>query len=225
MDWDGADAHLSAVIVSMVLDGASMASIAKRIGVSRNAVIGRTHRLRERGILPPVNPSVATAKLRVAKQRVKPHWPDMDREARLEMGRRWERDGYTARRAAAEVSGATPDQVRGYLSDNGIRLQSGLARHDNANVFDLNKIRIQRAREEEIESEVAITPAPDASTRVTLLELENHHCRYSVEDGFFCGGPADVIGGRSWCEHHARVVFSGRQAMQEGDDLEKEIAE
>jgi GcrA cell cycle regulator len=53
---------------------------------------------------------------------------------------------------------------------------------------------------------------PQAQRR-TLVELENHHCRFPVgepgaADFFFCGAPtADVAGGRPYCRAHARRAY------------------
>jgi GcrA cell cycle regulator len=49
--------------------------------------------------------------------------------------------------------------------------------------------------------------------RLTLVELENHHCRWPVSepgaaDFFFCGAPtADLAGGRPYCRAHARRAY------------------
>lgn len=49
-----------------------------------------------------------------------------------------------------------------------------------------------------------------AEQRRTLMQLENHHCRWPCgdpreSDFFFCGHPsADVIDGRPYCAHHSR---------------------
>jgi GcrA cell cycle regulator len=53
---------------------------------------------------------------------------------------------------------------------------------------------------------------PQAQRR-TLVELENHHCRFpigepSAADFFFCGAPtADLVGGRPYCAAHARRAY------------------
>jgi GcrA cell cycle regulator len=49
--------------------------------------------------------------------------------------------------------------------------------------------------------------------RLTLVELENHHCRFPIgevgsPDFFFCGAPtADMAGGRPYCRAHARRAY------------------
>ena len=50
--------------------------------------------------------------------------------------------------------------------------------------------------------------------RRTLLELENHHCRFPFGDVgqpgfFFCAAPeADIVNGRPYCAFHERVTHS-----------------
>lgn len=52
-----------------------------------------------------------------------------------------------------------------------------------------------------------------ASQRKTLLELENHHCRWPLGDGpaeFFCGHPsADLAIGIPYCRIHGARATSG----------------
>lgn len=53
---------------------------------------------------------------------------------------------------------------------------------------------------------------PPESQGVALLDLENHHCRYPIgdpqeRDFHFCGGPADLEQGRSYCPYHARLAY------------------
>jgi GcrA cell cycle regulator len=59
---------------------------------------------------------------------------------------------------------------------------------------------------------------PQAQRR-TLVELENHHCRFpvgepSAADFFFCGAPtADLAGGRPYCAAHTRRTRGPRIAL------------
>lgn len=47
---------------------------------------------------------------------------------------------------------------------------------------------------------------PPQAGRCTLMELKNHHCRWPVDNGMFCGGPADLAAGASYCEFHQRIA-------------------
>lgn len=61
----------------------------------------------------------------------------------------------------------------------------------------------------------SITSEPlDASTfahinghaSVALLDLENHHCRWPMDDGKYCGRQANVLRGFSYCQAHASIA-------------------
>lgn len=61
-------------------------------------------------------------------------------------------------------------------------------------------------------SELSAADIP-VEQRKTLLELENHHCRFPYGDVgepgfFFCGAAADVSAGRPYCEFHFRLCHT-----------------
>lgn len=60
---------------------------------------------------------------------------------------------------------------------------------------------------------VAEASAPPESKFVTLLDLDNHSCRWPLGDTTnfetlrYCGAPhADMSAGRPYCPHHARIA-------------------
>jgi hypothetical protein len=47
-------------------------------------------------------------------------------------------------------------------------------------------------------------------TFVTIMELENHHCRWPTDGGLYCGSPtADVMHGCPYCAHHRAIAYAG----------------
>lgn len=59
-------------------------------------------------------------------------------------------------------------------------------------------------------------PVEPEQPPIGLLALNNYTCRFVVSGDtpaqyLFCGGPADVAAGRSWCDRCARVVFHRHQ--------------
>ena len=55
--------------------------------------------------------------------------------------------------------------------------------------------------------------------RKSLMQLTNFTCRFHVgdpckDDGFFCGGKADLNGGRSYCAFHHRLTHQPPDAAR-----------
>lgn len=68
----------------------------------------------------------------------------------------------------------------------------------------------------QVAAAVQADPAEPEQPPIGLLALNNHTCRFVVSGEtpaqyLFCGGPADVAAGRSWCDKCARVVFHRHQ--------------
>lgn len=164
MSWtDEKIAHLR----KLAKKGLSAAQIAEELGggFSRNAVIGKMHRLKINFTATP-------------------------------------RAAYVGKSIAA-ANGKAP------LTENQIkhldkRYAAGKAKKH------LGRI-LEKKFEERVEPTIDHSKVVSPETRVSFLELENHHCRYPIGKTppfMFCGDPtANLAAGRPYCEAHHAICW------------------
>lgn len=189
---------------SLAATGQSGREIADALGTTRGAVIGKASRS---GIkLSGAGKFVST-------------WSSED-DAKL---RRLLADGCTDSEVAKAMM-RTPEAVRGRrerlgLPINRVKKQQAVTPEpakETAFCF-ADKVRLARKRSMEGFAGPKFLVPPPVSTggerRLTLMEMEPHHCRYPLWTGRFDAyashycGQRNVVG-RAWCAEHVAIVFA-----------------
>lgn len=168
----------------MVRDGKPRSAIAAALGVTRNAIIGKVHRLG----------------LSVPKQEMPPSRRMSGAAQRAMMVRVADRKRQKAKRAeAAEAAKVKPDGCDKLLAERDRML--GTVRELESMVDGLN-MAIKTLEDDE-----------PAGEPITLLELGHGDCRWPVgevdgPDTLFCGARSEL--GTPYCEHH-NALARGKQ--------------
>jgi len=215
VDWDGADADKNRSLIAMRRAGKSSGQIARELGISRNAVIGRMNRLQEAGSLPRFS---RAQKVRHAAT-LKPDWMALSRDERKDLIAKWQGEGLPVRACARRVLNASDSAIRCAAASFGMAFPDGRVGRGRkaAPVYRLDDIQAARERETQVEAEgekrleeavAAVEITAPTCAPVALLDLENRHCRFVVSPGIFCGAEADLMKREPWCAFHRHIVYA-----------------
>ena len=115
--WEPAD---DAALARLVAEGHSGSEIGHRLGRSRNAVLGRIHRLKHNGLLPPDALARLMSRPATPAKAPQPARLPGSRAAGAQIARARE-----ARRGDTEPRGAVSDRLQKQAFDEGFRGQTG----------------------------------------------------------------------------------------------------
>jgi GcrA cell cycle regulator len=187
-------------------DGLSASQIAAELGgITRNAVIGKVHRLGLPGHLTLTGPT------------------ELWTVQRTELLTKLWSDGLSASRIAAELGGITRNTVIGKVHRLGLPKRAKKAKpwvvagvHERTwhrrqakarqRPFVLDEARFWR------DIALDLPPAVPPATAVSIGELEDHHCRWPLgepgADMLYCG--ADKVLAVSYCPFHHALAYTRR---------------
>jgi len=195
-------------------DGQSASQIAKELGgVTRNAVIGKVHRLglsNRAGAQPQPAAPVAGAKPPAARDRAAAPVADDEEDDDLPL--------VSAAAVAVEPVVATPEDVGQDDEDD---------EPDAAPVLPVRKLIIPAGQplppqpslnEISPEALAKVNEVEKTARRLTLMELTEKTCKWPVgdpatENFWFCGLP--VQQGKPYCEAHVGVAFQPMSARRD----------
>lgn len=190
-DWND---ELLAILHQMWPAGYSCQMISDRVGIGRTAVLNKVHELgleaRELVYWRPVRGSE--------------NWPP----ERIELLKQRWAEGLSASQIGAEF-GLTRNAIIGKVHRLGLEKRArgqNMARRPRAARTAPYKAPLTIIQNEPLPPEPELPPF--TGTPVTLMQLEDHQCRWPVRgpDGdLYCGAPAD----KSWCTYHARLARRG----------------
>jgi hypothetical protein len=211
VDWDGADVDKNRRLIAMRRAGKTSTEIARELGISRNAVIGRMNRLQKSGRLAAYGRPGPVPK-------PKPDWAEMGRDERKALIAKWQGENLPVRACVLKVRNASDNAIRSAAASFGMPFPDGRVGRGRkaAPVYRLDDIRAAREREALVEAEEkqrleeavsAVEIKAPTCEPVALLDLENHHCRFVVSRGMFCGGAANLIKRQPWCPFHRHIVY------------------
>lgn len=214
VDWDGADANKNSSLIAMRLAGKSSGQIAKELGVSRNAVIGRMNRLQQAGTLPRVT---RFHSVRPASKR-KPDWTALSRDERKSLIAAWQEEGLPVRACLRRVENATDNAIRAAASSFGMTFPDGRVGRGKkaAPVYRLDDIDAARERETQVEAEAeklleeavsAVEITAPTCEPVHFNELADCHCRFMAGPMMYCGAPTKGVHVEPYCPFHAAITY------------------
>lgn len=61
------------------------------------------------------------------------------------------------------------------------------------------------ATDDRVVSRFEALPVPRGAVCIPLLELDDHHCRFPVRGGLYCGAPVDR---KPYCRVHANICYT-----------------
>jgi len=205
-------------LMTLWLEGLSASQIAAQMGgVSRNAVIGKVHRLKLSGRARAVKPA-ANARAAVRQG------GEVKAASVLSLAeKREEKTGKKVAEKLAEKPTATaPDSPKartGAVAVEGVR---PVAAKKEPTVKKADILEPETAAETVLErgedNVVALEPRPRSdedvvvpmSRRLTLLQLTEKTCKWPIGDPlqgnfYFCG--ADACEGNPYCRYHSKIAF------------------
>ena len=175
-------------------EGLSTGEIGKRLGVSKNSIVGKVHRLKLSGRPSPIKKKDAAPHEKAVK-------PSVKTETK-------------APKAVPNKPVVTPQPVAKKVTPPKIEKVTKPAVTPTPSV---SKPSIQKKTLPEKETEAFLNISiPTVSTprkpgdKVTVTDLDNHTCRWPIgdpkdENFHFCG--ANVRVGQTYCEEHAAVAY------------------
>lgn len=184
--WDSRNIE---TLKALKIEGLSAAKIAERFGISRNAVLGKLHRM---GLCKP-NPRV--------------FW----NEERTELARKLWLEGYSSTIIMTRIGAKSRNAVLAKIE------RMGLANRERRTQFKVHRysheghVKKKRFSPERMLREWKGIPKPQEQFRCTIIGLDNQTCRWPLwesdqSSGFYCGTPeADLVEGKPYCRWHTMV--------------------
>lgn len=202
IDWDGVDTHKNDDLVRMTLAGHSRNEVAKALGITRNAVVGRVNTLRSRGVhLPPSGKKGGSVS-------IKPDWSALSDDERMGLLKGWSDRDATIREALAEVRGTSRTGLHSWAYNRGYSSRSMKSFSGNAVLYNLPDIRRQKEARILADREAAKHAEAPNNAPVSIMDVEDHHCRFVVGKGMFCGAPTEGVRLQPWCPYHRAIVYT-----------------
>lgn len=197
-----------ATLVKLTSEGLTYSDIGERLGITKNSVIGKIHRM---AVAPPVKAIVPKPeKVSLPPRRVtNPMTPAMIETA----AKMWRAD-----KPATEIAksiGKTATQLLNFAYNNRDLFP---ARKQGRKAYKAKRAPSIEPAPDCIDPSIFLPPAGYDAERLEhgkpLHELSKRCCHWPLGNGgpfIFCAAPTQVING--YCEHHRKRAFKPRLAL------------
>lgn len=175
-------------------EGLSTGEIGKRLGVSKNSIVGKVHRLKLSGRPSPIKKKVTTSQEKTPKPSVKVE----NKSPKAVVSK----PSVAPQPAAPKATSPKIEKTA--------KPAAPISSTDNKPVAPIKSLKEKETEAFMNVSIPTISSPRKPGDKVTVTDLDNHTCRWPIgdpkdENFHFCG--ANVRVGQTYCEEHASLAY------------------